>query len=139
MSISPTQMAEYRYTAYQQQLADEQARQQYYEQTRQTAEQVAIILQTEFKASRVLFFGSLVEAELFHLHSDLDVAAWGIDERAYHRAHARLLALNANLSVDLVPLEQASESLRGVIVAQGKTIDELKLLSFSRTNPPNIG
>jgi predicted nucleotidyltransferase len=138
MNISPAKMAEYRHAAYQQQLADEQARQKHYEQTRQTVQQVAIILQTEFKASRVLFFGSVVAVELFHLHSDLDVAAWGIDEKAYHRAHARLLALNANLSVDLVRMEEASDSLRGVIVAQGKTIDELKLLSFSGTNPPNL-
>jgi predicted nucleotidyltransferase len=134
MIISDAKMAEYHHTAQRQWQADQQQCKQRYEQVKQLAEQVTMILQIEYNANRVRFFGSLTEIDLFHLRSDLDVAVWGIDECIYHQVHARLLSINPDISVDMIRIEEASPTLRKTIETQGKGIDEIKLLSFDRKN-----
>jgi hypothetical protein len=57
--------------------------------------------------------------DLYHLYSDLDIAVWGLDEKHYYRAVAKLLELDPAERVDLVRIEDAQDSLRDVIHQEG--------------------
>jgi uncharacterized protein len=80
------------------------------------AKTAAQILKTEFSASRVVIFGSLLSQQ-FHETSDLDLAVWGLPERLYFKAVARLLSLS-DFEVDLVEVQYASPEILAAI-AQG--------------------
>lgn len=83
------------------------------------AQRSAAILRDEFGARRVLVFGSLLQPRLFHERSDVDLAVWGLDERRYLRALARLLDLEPEIEVDLIEAEQARPELLHVIERDG--------------------
>ena len=117
--LTPTAMSAYRRTA----RARAQARQERVAARRaaawEVARRAAAVLKEEFGASRVALFGSLARPEHFHLSSDVDLAVWGLDERLYFRAVARLLDLNPAIEVDLVEVEQARPALQAVIQREG--------------------
>jgi predicted nucleotidyltransferase len=68
-------------------------------------------------ADRVWLFGSLVAGEPTE-HSDVDLAVEGLASSAYLRALADLMALFHG-PVDLVRIEEASESLRERVLSEG--------------------
>jgi len=117
MQISPEQMETYRRNARQR----SQKRQQELDNRRERAwilaRQGAEILKDEFGASRVVLYGSLIHPELFHLHSDVDLAAWNVQN--YFRAVSRLLDLDADIEVNLAPIEDVRPDLRVVIDNEG--------------------
>ncbi len=80
------------------------------------------LLKERFGASRVVVFGSLVRKELFHRRSDVDLAVWDLDENIYYRAVGQLLYLDSEISMDLVRIEEASDSLRSRIEKEGKVL-----------------
>ena len=86
------------------------------------AQTAAAILKEDFGAARVVIFGSLVQPELFHRRSDVDLAVWGLDESEYYRAVSRLLSLDPDISVDLIEVEHASPRLRKKIEREGKPL-----------------
>jgi predicted nucleotidyltransferase len=86
------------------------------------AKKAAELLKEKFGAQRVVVFGSITQKELYHLHSDLDIAVWGLDEKKFHRAVAKLLELDPAQRVDLVRIENARASLRSVIEQEGVLI-----------------
>lgn len=86
------------------------------------ARQAADLLRCEYGVDRVTLFGSLVRSELFHTRSDIDLAVWGLDEKHYYRAVARLLALDAAFEVDLVMGEKVPAPLLAVIEREGKDL-----------------
>jgi uncharacterized protein len=79
------------------------------------AQIAAKVLKTEFMASRVVAFGSLLET--FHETSDIDLAVWGLPEKSYFKAVARLLSLS-DFDFDLVEAQYASPEILTAI-AQG--------------------
>lgn len=83
------------------------------------AQQASKILKEEFRAQRVVVFGSVVAAERFHQRSDVDLAVWGLAEKAYYRAVSRLLDIEASISVDLVEAELAPPALQTAIEQEG--------------------
>lgn len=83
------------------------------------AQQAAELLRGEFGAKRVTVFGSLLRPARFHERSDVDLAVWGLEERVYLRALARLLSLDLTLEVDLVEAEQARAELLSAIEREG--------------------
>jgi predicted nucleotidyltransferase len=83
------------------------------------AQRGAALLKDQFGAKRVAVFGSLLHPEQFSERSDVDLAVWGLDERLYLKALARLLDLDPEISVDLVEVEFARPRLRAVIEAEG--------------------
>ena len=85
----------------------------------EVARRAAHILREEYGAGRVMAFGSLVRDKGFHLHSDVDLAVWGIPEEAYCRAVARVLDIEPSISVDLVEIEESQPYLRRVIAEEG--------------------
>jgi predicted nucleotidyltransferase len=117
--ISKEQMARYRTTAQRRQ--QQKARQLALRQQRawRVVQRAAPLLKTKFGAKQVVVFGSVLAADRFHQHSDVDLAVWGLDETRYYRAVAQLLDLDPAISVDFVEVEFASPVLRAVIEQEG--------------------
>jgi len=86
------------------------------------AQRAAKLLKREFGATHVVLFGSLARGGPFDEHSDIDLAAWGIEEDRYLRAISKLLDLDPTFSVDLVRAEEAPPSLLEVIESEGRDI-----------------
>jgi len=83
------------------------------------------ILSEEYKAERVILFGSLARGE-FRINSDIDLAVSGMPSENYFKALGHLL-LESPYSLDLVTIEDAPNLLRqrieedGVILYDGGT------------------
>ena len=109
----------YRQTAQRRRAEAEHERQQRLAQGWEVARKAAHLLRERFSAQRVAAFGSLVHPDRFHKRSDVDLAAWGLDEREYLRAVAAVTGLDREISIDLIAVEEASESLRKLIQEEG--------------------
>lgn len=94
----------------QQRLAELQQRR---EQGLEVAKTAAKMLKTEFRADRVVVFGSLL-GESFHETSDIDLAVWGLPEKSYFKAVSQLLALS-DFEVDLVEVQYAIPEILAAI------------------------
>lgn len=90
-----------------------------YHQAWKVAEKGAELLKKEFNVKKVILFGSLIQKELFHMQSDVDLAVEELDEKLYYRAVSRLLDLDSDIQTDLVMKEDASESLLKTIENKG--------------------
>ncbi len=117
--IDPATLAIYRQTAQ----ARQKARRAALEARRQHAWQVvrdaATLLRQEYGITRVAAFGSITSEKLFHEHSDIDLAVWGLDERVYFRAVGALQGLDPEFSIDIIRFEDASSSLQKTILQEG--------------------
>ncbi len=122
MNISTENMETYRATARHRMENEKKQLLRRYEQAWETAEKGAQVLKKEFHAKQVLVFGSLVQKNLFHMKSDVDLAVQGLDEKCYYRAVSRLLDLDTDIQTDLVMTEFASQSLRTRIEKEGIAI-----------------
>lgn len=127
LSIEPEKMARYRATARQRAAREQAALAQRYAHAWETARSAAALLKEQFGASQVLVFGSLVHPQRFHTRSDIDLAAWGIDERLYLRAVSALLDLDPEFSFDLVRMEEVQaevgrEALVKTIETEGQVL-----------------
>jgi predicted nucleotidyltransferase len=85
----------------------------------QIAGRAAGVLKSRFSAERVVAFGSLVDPELFHGRSDIDLAAWGIQGGDYYRAVGVLQAIDPDFSVDLILFDDAPVELQRIILSSG--------------------
>ncbi|MCS6911112.1 MAG: hypothetical protein NZM11_11205 [Anaerolineales bacterium] len=81
----------------------------------QVAQQAAALLKSRYHASRVVAFGSLIQAERFRLWSDVDLAAWGLAPEDYFEAVARVLDIGGDIRLDLVMAERCKPALREAI------------------------
>ena len=74
------------------------------------AKQAAQILKEQFHAKRVVVFGSLLNAETMHEHSDIDIAVWGLaDEQmlsAWTTLDSSIDFQSTFPYIDLVPAEK---------------------------------
>ncbi len=120
--ISPEQMEIYRSAARQRQEAEQKVCAQRAKQAWVVAEKAAALLKQRFQAEQVLLFGSLLKPESFDQHSDLDLAAWGIPEEDFLRAVAAVTSLDSEISVDLVRMEEASQSICRHISKEGQQL-----------------
>jgi len=117
-----SEIENYRQTARRRRRDAEHRRQQRLAQAWKVAHKAADLLRERFSAQRVAAFGSLVHPGRFHTRSDVDLAAWGLDEREYLRAVAAVTALDRDISVDLIAVEEAPESLRKRIETEGASL-----------------
>jgi len=90
-------------------LAARENRSEFLEQMKQrqqrgwdVARQCAKVLKEQFRASRVVLFGSMLSAERLTSLSDIDLAVWELPERDYFRAVGNLLAITSEFNIDLV-------------------------------------
>jgi len=91
-----------------------------YHRAWEIAHLAAGILKDEFGVSRVVVFGSLVHAELFHLRSDIDLGVWDIQD--YFRAVSRLMDLDPEFEFDLVPVEDARPGILAALTKEGVVV-----------------
>jgi predicted nucleotidyltransferase len=116
------EMDTYRQTALRRRADPENKRQQRLAQGWEVARKAAGLLRCRFAVQRVAVFGSLIHPERFHTRSDVDLTAWGLNERDYLRAVAAVTGLDKEISVDLIAVEEAPESLRDLIRAEGSSL-----------------
>ena len=117
--IPQEKMVVYQATARKRQMQHQQQLSQRQERAWVLARQAASLLRERFGVSRVAVFGSLVSSDRLHIRSDVDMAVWELDEKLYYRAVASLLALDREIEIDLVMVEDAPASLRKVIEQEG--------------------
>ncbi len=119
MSISAYDLAIYRATAQRSHQARERALAGRKERAWEVARHAAKLLRQEFHASRVMTFGSLVRKRGFSEHSDIDLAAWGLDKMDYFMAVARLQEIDFDFEIDLVDVNNCKPELLRVIIEEG--------------------
>ncbi|MCW6035549.1 nucleotidyltransferase domain-containing protein [Spirulina subsalsa FACHB-351] len=83
------------------------------------AQQAAAMLKTEFRASRIVLFGSLL-SPTFHENSDIDLAVWNLPEKSYFKAVSKLLGLS-EFEIDLVEVQSARPEILAAIL-QGQEL-----------------
>ncbi len=115
--IPPEQMEIYRAAARERAAANKAQLEAHRQHAWDLAREAASILKAEFGVSRVVVFGSLLHPELYHWHSDVDLAVWNVQH--YFRAVARLLDLDPQVEFDLVPFEDARPGILAVIEKEG--------------------
>jgi len=100
-----------------------QAKQLLIKSLKLSAAKATQMLGRQFGAKKVFLFGSIIDGELFHKHSDLDLAVEGIQPQEYISALSKISRLFAGkVSVDLVPLEDAAPKLKDLIQKKGQLI-----------------
>lgn len=117
--VPPEQMAVYRASALRRVRRRQQAMKRWRERAWGVARAAAELLKAEYGAQRVILFGSLARNDPLSLHSDVDLAVWGLDERTYYRVVSRLLDLDPMVKVDLIMGEQAPRGLLEAIEGEG--------------------
>ncbi|MFA6222561.1 MAG: nucleotidyltransferase domain-containing protein [Desulfomonilaceae bacterium] len=83
------------------------------------ARTAAEFLRNNYGVSKIVVFGSVAQAELFHPGSDVDLAVWGLYPSVYLRAVGQLQALDPQISIDLIMFEEAPEALQQEILKKG--------------------
>ncbi len=89
-------------------------------QAKKVARHAALILKKQFGVKKIVLFGSIIHPGLFHSHSDIDIAIWGLKGREYYRAVGILQGLDPDISIDLIAFENATPSLQDVIRREGR-------------------
>ncbi|HQY95098.1 nucleotidyltransferase domain-containing protein [Caldilinea sp.] len=120
--LSAAKRAEYRVGAVQRQQQAEQRRLRHLARAQEVAGAAASLLRATYHATEVILFGSTAQPARFHERSDVDLIAWGMDERAYVRAVADVNGLDSYMFVDLVRGEEASPCLLAVVAEEGKAL-----------------
>ena len=113
--------------AWRRRLARQEARKQAWAQElRQIARSCARRLVQEFEAKKVYLFGSLLDKELVHDRSDIDLAVEGLEGKVYFKALASVWELlPAGVELDLVLLERAWPGLARRVESEGVLLDAL--------------
>jgi predicted nucleotidyltransferase len=102
----------------------ERARQIRTQHLRTIAHTCARRLVQDFGASKVYLFGSLLEEDLVHDRSDIDLAVEGLEGKLYFKALREVWALlPAGVELDLVLLERAWPGLAERVREEGVLLD----------------
>ncbi len=88
----------------------------------QLASQAAELLRRDFDVQRVMIFGSLVHPDRFSLHSDVDLAAWGLTSKNWLKAMAAVRYLSDEIDLNLVDVGCCSPELLTVIEREGVAV-----------------
>lgn len=83
------------------------------------ARRAASLLRSEYGATRVVAFGSLVHDAWFTPWSDIDLAGWGIPPERFYSAVAAVTGLSSTFRVDLVDPDACRPTLRAALEREG--------------------
>ena len=119
MPINELRMAEYKATAKKRWFEDQNKLSTSYDRAWTVAKQAATILRVKFGVHRVVVIGSLTHRQRYHHRSDVDLVVWDLPENNYYRAVAQLLKINPRHEIDLVRIEDISDSLKKHIEQEG--------------------
>ena len=121
-TLSPTELASYRKALKTRMTTARSAADSRLKKAREVAGRAALLLKKEFGIRKVVVFGSLVQPDLYHLRSDIDLAVWGLKGRDYFRAVGILQSLDPGFEIDLIAFEDASKSIQEAILSEGKEL-----------------
>ena len=116
---TPEKLAVYRTTAQRRREQERSELDHRREQAWDAARQAALLLKTQFKATRVVVFGSLARESGFTRWSDVDIAAWGIAPEDTFRAIGTVLEMDTEIAVNLVDVSTCRPSLLEIIEQDG--------------------
>lgn len=103
----------------------ERAKQIRAQHLRKVAHACARRLVQDFGATKVYLFGSLLEEDLVHDRSDIDLAVEGLEGKLYFKALREVWALlPAGVELDLVLLERAWPGLAEWVRREGVLLDD---------------
>jgi predicted nucleotidyltransferase len=118
-NLTPEKLTIYRTTAQRRREQERPVLDRRREQAWAAARQAARLLKEQFKATRVVVFGSLARDSGFTRWSDVDVAAWGIAPEDTFRAIGAVMDMNTEIEVNLVDVNTCRPSLLKVIEYDG--------------------
>jgi predicted nucleotidyltransferase len=84
----------------------------------EVARAVAAMLRESYGATDVVLFGSLARGT-FHLDSDIDLVAFGLDDTKWTQAGLDAEAISGGLPVDIVPVAYVTGSLAAAVERDG--------------------
>ena len=119
MPIADHKMAEYKSTAHKRWLREQDELSLSYDRAWTVAKKAAAILRSQFGIQRVVVIGSLTHQQRYHRRSDVDLVVWELSEKKYYRAVAQLLNLDPTHEIDLVRVEDVSDSFKKHIDREG--------------------
>jgi predicted nucleotidyltransferase len=120
--IPADKMAQYRRTAQKRWQLEQTQRRQRRARAWEVAHQAAALLKAEFGVEQVLLFGSLLHPDRFTLHSDVDLAAWGLTPQNWLRAMTAVSLLTDDIPLNLVDVTTCTPQLLAVIEQEGKPL-----------------
>lgn len=85
------------------------------------AKQIADLLKNKYAIKKVILFGSTVTGKYWE-QSDIDIAILGLDDRKYMDIIWEASQIALPFSLDIVPLESATKSLKRKIEREGVEI-----------------
>ncbi len=119
IKLTPEEIAMYRAAAKRKWQESQPERIQRQKRAWELAQLAAALLKEQFKATRVMVFGSLVRNDCFTLWSDVDIAAWGISPDETLRAMEAVRDLDEMIEVNLVDVETCTPALLANIEREG--------------------
>jgi len=119
LNLTPEEIAVYRATAQKRRQQEQPELDRRREAAWQAARQAAQVLKEQFKATRVVVFGSVARGVGFTRWSDVDIAAWGLAPEDTFRAIGAVMDLDTEIMVNLVDVKTARPSLLSSIEREG--------------------
>ncbi|MGC8977483.1 MAG: nucleotidyltransferase family protein [Candidatus Ratteibacteria bacterium] len=94
------------------------------DELRKLAEKIAQLMKEKYKVKRIFLIGSLVKGYV-HERSDIDLVVEGLAPELYIKALTEAFDnLPPGVELNLIPLEDAFESLREKVLKEGELIYE---------------
>ena len=119
IKLTPEEIAMYRAAAKRKWQENKAERIQRQKRAWELAQSAAVLLKEQFKATKVMVFGSLVRNDCFTLWSDVDIAAWGISPDETLWAMEAVRDLDEIIEVNLVDVETCPPTLLANIEREG--------------------
>jgi uncharacterized protein len=119
MAIDEAKLAEYRLTWQKHEEERRQAILERQKRAHQAARSAAVILREQFGATRVRLFGSLLYPQSFHKHSDIDLAAEGMDDTLILKAWCAVSATAPEFEFDLVTPDECRPEIWSSMESEG--------------------
>jgi predicted nucleotidyltransferase len=119
LDISPEKIVVFRQTALRRRAQEKVEIERRKEEAWAVARRASILLKSQFQATRVVVFGSLVHDDCFTRWSDVDIAAWGIAPEDTFRAIGAVMDMDAPIDVNLVDVNTCRPSILEMIKEQG--------------------
>jgi len=89
------------------------------EEAWQIAQNISRVLKQKYGVETVYVFGSVLKADYFTKHSDIDIAIQNISPQSYWRALSEANALAGEFQIDLVDMNDCRDSIRQSILDKG--------------------
>lgn len=90
-------------------------RERRYARARVLLEDLVRILVEKYHVKKIVLIASCLNKGCFHFHSDIDLCVKGLEGSLYFNALGELLIRAGEFDVDLIPIEEATERMKGYI------------------------